>query len=292
MTRQRKGFTLVELLVVIGIIALLISILMPSLARARQSANLVACQSNFKQVYTALSFYANENKGLLPWASVMKPDGTDANVGDSGTCDQTWRVLSELLGSKVDNVWTDKLSPVFTCTEAEFNMTNVWAPNMIRTILFHPRAMPGYDQQKADFANKATMPPQYPQRKLASIRNSAEKIAFWEGAQLPAWNATSEPEMQGLDNWRSGYGHMYREEIPASESGNYWDNNRRQDPVIMGAGNRDDNWFVTFMRFRHNKNSTGPIAFWDGHVETRSAKPDATGTWIPDVKVEEIRIAN
>src|SRR3954464_5861354 len=138
--RHRRAFTLVELLVVIGIIALLISILMPSLARARQSASLVACESNFKQVYTALSFYANENKGLLPWASVMLPDGSNANTGASGTCEQTWLELSHLPGTKVDNVWNDKLSPVFTCTEAELNGTNVWAPNMIRTILFPPRA--------------------------------------------------------------------------------------------------------------------------------------------------------
>src|SRR5512140_91937 len=63
---RRFGFTLVELLVVIGIIALLISILLPSLARARQSAMLLSCQSNFKQVYNAVMFYANDNRGYMP----------------------------------------------------------------------------------------------------------------------------------------------------------------------------------------------------------------------------------
>ncbi|HMO27290.1 MAG TPA: prepilin-type N-terminal cleavage/methylation domain-containing protein, partial [Tepidisphaeraceae bacterium] len=64
--RRRRGFTLVELLVVIGIIALLLSILLPTLGRAREAANTVKCLANLRSIGQAMMIYTTENKGAIP----------------------------------------------------------------------------------------------------------------------------------------------------------------------------------------------------------------------------------
>ena len=78
----RRGFTLIEILVVIGIIGVLLALLLPGLERAREKANTVRCASNLSQIGVALTIYEQENHGLFP-RGVWVP-GAPIVVGTNG----------------------------------------------------------------------------------------------------------------------------------------------------------------------------------------------------------------
>lgn len=73
--RRRDGFTLVELLVVIGIIAVVMAILLPSLSRARETAKRIKCLSNMRQLGAAVMAYTVDNEGHFPRLGSWHPQG-------------------------------------------------------------------------------------------------------------------------------------------------------------------------------------------------------------------------
>jgi len=75
MVRDRNAFTLVELLVVVAIIALIAAILLPALAKARQSSLTVTCQNNLRQCGIAFTSYAQDCQGLLPYPTTTFGEG-------------------------------------------------------------------------------------------------------------------------------------------------------------------------------------------------------------------------
>jgi prepilin-type N-terminal cleavage/methylation domain-containing protein/prepilin-type processing-associated H-X9-DG protein len=107
MTGAARGFTLIELLVVVAIIALLVTILMPSLKRAKELAKAVICQSNLRALATGAHVYAMDHSEILPpgglnnrWNDqyalrILKPYvNEDSSVSTIGrTKHNTWRSL-------------------------------------------------------------------------------------------------------------------------------------------------------------------------------------------------------
>src|SRR4051812_31606371 len=160
--RKNKAFTLVELLVVIGIIALLISILLPALANARRSANTVKCLSNLRQVGNAAQMYAGDFRGALPVCRQDYPDpGTPVNqyYWIDMLTPYASRLSAAAIGSNPNQSDQSEFQKTvfFGCTEYD-PRTDLAKPDFINAypgyaFMLHPYYKPGFQTHSKTLTN-------------------------------------------------------------------------------------------------------------------------------------------
>lgn len=184
-SKSVEGFTLVELLVVIGIIGLLISVLLPALQKARQQASLIQCQSNLREIGQAIQIYVAENRGITPACWV-----------DDGPAGGYWTTFADTLSLLTQKPLTANPPNPPGATFAP-NAYNFMAAQ--ESGIFHDTdlAVSSWDPRACDYmGNIRAMGALYlwdnyvdnagssawPQRQLGSIRRSSEVIMCWCGA--------------------------------------------------------------------------------------------------------------
>ena len=287
--RCTRAFTLVELLVVIGIIAALIGILLPVLSGVSARGRDIKCQSNLRQIVTSLLTYAQEHKGSFPYGFIHNnannqnpnPSANDWNAAPGNSGFFCWASMVGRYTVKGSSGMNELISfpPLLQCPELATNF-----PHFV-----------GY------IANMVVMPSPRDEHRLGSFPRCADKpslttLMLKEGTAL-VWDTAIEPgwyqqrivgylisaDIDGQRIWQGANTPQYRYWSPSDIFG-------RIPPGVFGQ-NRQVNLnvgssiyynteapdgssfpFQGNLRFRHNKDTTCNAGFSDGSVRSFKAR--------------------
>ena len=292
--RKARGFTLVELLVVIGIIAVLIGVLLPALSKARQSANKVACMANLRSIGQAVFMYATGNKGSLPigywdgstpWETVPLP--ADYKKATD------WRALLQTVMTKQSgNTYVDSGvagGDASTIARAVFVCKDLPENTGVLTYGCHPRLMPALNIKDPIFftTGKTIWLKPY---KVSKIRRAAEILLVADGSLKPLADFNFQLQANfGLGSMDHNAFNGGPGAVPTSLLDDYsragvlpnYGPSTAID-ITPGSGkleylNKDsnnvndtNNWYN--IRFRHMNNTTANVLMADGHVESHTYK--------------------
>jgi prepilin-type N-terminal cleavage/methylation domain-containing protein/prepilin-type processing-associated H-X9-DG protein len=202
--KRPRAFTLVELLVVIGIIALLISILLPTLARARDSAKSVKCGSNARQLATGLIGYSQDHEGNLPLGYHYSGDtraGTPALPAARRSMEGwIWSTSGYLNPARTNGYNLPWLTSAINFVDPNDNY---------HPVLYCPHVGTDFDEQWTHYGVNNTMmpdwfftgwaaglyPPSNPSKNMAQLYG--DNAMLWDGQQQRFANGTAQKRSNG-----------------------------------------------------------------------------------------------
>lgn len=249
-TQKSRAFTLVELLVVIGVIALLISILLPALQKAREAARSIKCGSNMRQLAMAHIMYAQANRGRFSPVNQRHSSYTFNGVTRTDVY-LPW--FSEAyVGRFVGQM--NPLATAFSAAMQQPSTSAVYCPTA-QLVATHPHHIGiGYNNSQENVINRSHTATR-PIRRLGAFSNPSRVILLCDvasGAPRTQWGAN----LPGSFSWNRYY------------SG-------QNDWPLKGSDVIDEGYTA----YRHNRAAN--VAFIDGHVETFKLSTDASrdGLW-------------
>lgn len=305
--RRNAGFTLVELLVVIGIIAVLIGILLPTLSRARDSAATVTCAKTMQQLGVVLNMYALDFGGSMPYAryrinnagpSLRGIDSGQDNAGNRATI-VWWSAIRKYMKSGGKGNWDNATSSQSERFMSAFSCSLGLNRDAGCDFGANPMVMPdglweGYGiYSMAEWSPMSAASQRVRVKRPAIVKQLAPDLALlWDATEIPPLYNTQYTCSFGVDGGRLAFGHLYPNLRfrggPDSRTPDVGDHTYIQPGPNADAGATEDSAYDDAnIRWRHRKNTSANFLMGDWSVRTMRITTDYG---LPTVRGEVTRL--